>query len=173
MRKSSFLFTVFLPVLILLNPQTVPAQTAEQTVQKLTEENRALKLEISELKNRIRFLESVAGSNSIRSNYQGTERTKPVNWEKNEALVKKSLSDMSTAAENYAKDNYGSYPIAMNLLTDAAVPYLKINFCGQSMAGFTFSCETSIFGYTFTAAPVGEKPDGSSAITISTGGILK
>ncbi|MGE0267365.1 MAG: hypothetical protein AB7S78_02765 [Candidatus Omnitrophota bacterium] len=173
MRNPSFLFTFFLTAVLMMTPQTGQAQSAEQTIQRLTEENMTLKREISDLKTRIRFLESVAGSNSIRSNYQGTERTKTIDIEKVEERIKKTLTDMSTGAERYAKDNYGSYPVAMDLLTDAIVPYLKINYCGQTMAGFTFSCETSIFGYTFTATPVEKKTDGFSVISISTGGVLE
>lgn len=146
------------------------AQNYEQTINDLTKENDSLREEINKLKNRIRLLESQMGSNSIRSDYSGK---KPQSKEKNDLIAKKTLSEMSQAAEKYAKENYGSFPITVQLMLDSTPPYLKINYCDQTMAGYIFSCATSINEYKFTATPVELDVTGSTIYSVSTGGILE
>lgn len=146
------------------------AQNYEQTIIDLTKENDALREEINILKNRVRLLESQVGSNSIRSTYSGKH---PQSKEKNDLIAKKTLTEMSRAAEKYAKENYGSYPVSVSLMLEATPPYLNINYCDETMAGYIFKCETFINEYRFTATPVELDVTGSTIYTISTGGILE
>jgi len=151
----------------------VHAQVTEEAFKKMILENRQLTQENNLLKNRIRRLEELLGENNV----IGTTSSEfmkffPQDIENNDKSAREILITISTAAENYAKNNYGSYPASIEFLLEANPPYLTVNYCGLTMAGFVYTCETSIIGYTITATPVEKNVTGSSVFTISTGRIL-
>ena len=69
------------------------------------------------------------------------------------ALAKATLRGMCQAAESYAQSQNGAYPSNMSFLTDANPPYFpaQYNYCGQTNAGFTYTCDMTTTGYTFKA----------------------
>lgn len=89
----------------------------------------------------------------------------------NDALAQSTLRTLSTAAETYRTVN-DFYPGNMNALTDIDPPYVNMNYCEQTQLGFTYGCEMSTQGYTFTATPVEIGTSGTTIYTMETGGIL-
>ncbi len=90
----------------------------------------------------------------------------------NDALAKATARAMSTASESYATANNGNYPSAVADLTNATPPYLNQNYCGQEISGYVYSCEFSNTGYKFTATPQKIGETGTTAVTITTGGVM-
>ena len=92
----------------------------------------------------------------------------------NDRLAQATLRRISTAAETYKTDHNGVYPANESALTGATPPYLETAYCTHApISGYTYNCSgMSVSGYTITATPLKAGSTGSSAQTITTGGIL-
>ena len=91
----------------------------------------------------------------------------------NDAISKKTLRTLSTAAETFANSNNGNYPMDMTSLTGAAPTYIVMTDpCQTIYAGFDYTCTMAASGYTFVAVPAGINKTGTTTFTMSTGGIL-
>jgi len=87
----------------------------------------------------------------------------------NEQLVQRNLSVMAEAAEQYHNVHIGEYPVTMEELTSATPPYIDNDYCGQTVEYYSYECEMSKAGYTFSARP---SKSYASTFTIVTGGVL-
>jgi len=94
--------------------------------------------------------------------------------QQNQALAQVNLKLLSTAIENYAKDNKSIYPANMDLLTNHNPVYLERDFLAESsVRGYEYDCQRlEATGYTCTATPVGCKFTGKLIYTVSTGGLV-
>jgi len=90
----------------------------------------------------------------------------------NESAAQANLRTISTALENYAAANNGSYATDEAQLTGATPPYLNQSFCGNTIQGYTYSCTLAATGYTVTATPASCGTSGTKTYTITTGGVL-
>ena len=91
----------------------------------------------------------------------------------NDAISKKTLRTLSTAAETFANANNGNYPLQMTSLTGATPPYVVLQDpCTTIMSGFTYTCTMVSVGYTFWAGPTAVGTTGTTILTISTLSIL-
>ena len=96
------------------------------------------------------------------------------NIEQNQLLAKGNLKLLSTALENYAKDNKGAYPVNIDLLTKNKPPYLERNYLSSSaVRGYEYDCQRlDPLGYNCSAAPVNCKLNGKMVYSVSTGGSI-
>ena len=91
----------------------------------------------------------------------------------NDAVSKKTLRTLSTAAETFANANNGAYPIEITALTGATPPYVVMQDpCDTVMFGFTYTCTLAAGGYTFWAVPTSIGTTGTTTVTMTTGGVL-
>ena len=90
----------------------------------------------------------------------------------NDAAAKATLKTLSTSSETYATSQNGNYPGDMASLTTASPPYISVNYCDTTTAGYAYTCTMSAGGYTFTATPVTVGTSGTTTYTITTGGVL-
>ena len=92
----------------------------------------------------------------------------------NESAAQANLRTISTALENYAAANNGSYATDESdlLAPNADPPYLNQSFCGNTIQGYTYSCTLAATGYTVTATPASCGTSGTKTYTIETGGVL-
>ena len=90
----------------------------------------------------------------------------------NDALAKGTLRTLSTATETYATANSGNYPLQSTSLTGATPAYVNKDYCGQTIAGFAYTCTFNASYYTFVAAPVTAGTTGTTTFTMTTGGVL-
>jgi type IV pilus assembly protein PilA len=97
----------------------------------------------------------------------------------NDALAKSTLRTLSTAVETYATSHSGAYPSATQ--GEAALrapladpPYLNKSYCGNTtpIGGFNYTCTFGDSTYTFTATPDAVGVSGTTAFSITTGGVL-
>ena len=101
---------------------------------------------------------------------------KAIKWNiaQNESYAQSTLKLVSTALENYAKDNRGAYPTSLSVLTLSTPSYLDIKIIAQTtQRGYIYACprmETS--GYSCMASPVKCGLTGKAAYTITTGSLL-
>ena len=66
----------------------------------------------------------------------------------NDAAARATLRTLSTASETFATANSGNYPADMTSLTGATPPYVNTNYCGATVAGYTFTCTNAAGSYT-------------------------
>jgi len=94
--------------------------------------------------------------------------------EQNQILAQVNLKRLSAALENYAKDNKGLYPVAVDLLTTGEPVYLERNYLAEnSVSGYEFDCvRLDAMGYNCAASPVNCKLTGKMIYTVSTGGLI-
>jgi prepilin-type N-terminal cleavage/methylation domain-containing protein len=90
----------------------------------------------------------------------------------NDALATSTLRTLSTASETYATASNGTYPGNITSLTGATPPYLNEEYCGNTIAGFVYTCTFGAGSYSFQAAPVSVGTSGTTTFTMTTGGIL-
>lgn len=97
-----------------------------------------------------------------------------INISQNESAAQSTLKLLSTALENFAKDNLGSYPQELSLLTRTSPPYLDSNFSiDLPLKGYMFVCpRLDSSGYSCTAFPIKCNLSGERNFTVSTGGAL-
>lgn len=104
----------------------------------------------------------------------GIEQLIMFNIAKNESLAQTTLKLVSTALENYAKDNRGVFPTTLDSLTQKNQPYLKENYIAKSpLRGYNYSClRIEPSGYSCSASPTKCLLSGKNIYTITTGGSL-
>lgn len=90
----------------------------------------------------------------------------------NDANAKAVLRTLSTSSETFATSNSGNYPATIAALTGATPPYVNVNYCTGTFAGYTFGCTMSAATYTFNAVPVTVGTSGTTTFTITVGGVL-
>jgi type IV pilus assembly protein PilA len=91
----------------------------------------------------------------------------------NESAAQIILKTISTACENYAAANGGSYPTAISDLTETIPPYLNEDYTAAPQKGYEFACNImTIAGYSCAATPTTCNRTGSKTFTIATGGVL-
>jgi prepilin-type N-terminal cleavage/methylation domain-containing protein len=91
----------------------------------------------------------------------------------NESVAQATLKTISNACENFAAQNFGQYPTAIEDLTGAVPPFLNENYTAATRYGYNFACETlDVTNYSCTATPARCNETGSRTFTIITGGII-
>lgn len=96
------------------------------------------------------------------------------NIQENQLLAQVNLKLLSTAMENYAKDNQNAYPLNIDLLTKHDPVYLEKNYLeATSVRGYEYDCQRlDAVGYNCSASPVNCKLTGKMVYSVSTGGII-
>lgn len=96
------------------------------------------------------------------------------NTAQNKSSAFGTIKLIATALENYAKASNGLYPLSFQALTETKPPYLDKDYITQSsLKGYTYSClRLEPSGYNCSAIPTICKVTGSTAFTITTGGLL-
>lgn len=97
-----------------------------------------------------------------------------INIAQNESSAQITLKLISTALENYSKDNRGVFPVSLSSLTTTNPPYLGKDYIIQyPVKGYNYSCpRLEPSGYNCIASPVRCKITGKTTYTITTGGSL-
>ncbi len=92
----------------------------------------------------------------------------------NESSAQSTLKSISTALENYAKNNKNAYPDKFSHLFASNPAYLDRDYTAvNSFKGYIYSCpRLDPIGYTCLAIPLKCKLTGATAFTITTGGAL-
>jgi hypothetical protein len=96
------------------------------------------------------------------------------NIEQNQLIAQGNLKLLSTALENFAKDNKGAYPAQISQLTKANPVYLENNYIMDSpLKGYEYDCQRlDPSGYNCQAAPANCRLSGKNIYTVSTGGLI-
>ena len=97
-----------------------------------------------------------------------------VTCSQNESNAQSTLKLISTAFENYAKDNQGAYPLKISVLTQAKPAYLDKDYIKISpLKGYTYSCSRlDAAGYSCQAFPNRCKLTGKVKFSVTTGSLL-
>ena len=92
----------------------------------------------------------------------------------NEASAQSTLKLISTALENYAKNNQGVYPLKISVLTQSQPSYLDKDYIKQSpVKGYIYNCSRlDATGYSCSAFPARCKLTGKTVFTVTTGSLL-
>ena len=92
----------------------------------------------------------------------------------NESNAQATLRLISTALENYAKDNRGVYPGNISALTQSRPAYLDRDYIKQSpIKGYSYNCSRlDAGGYSCQALPTRCKLTGKIVFTVTTGSLL-
>ncbi len=96
------------------------------------------------------------------------------NIEHNQLLAQVNLKLLSTALENYAKNNKSTYPASIDQLTKSEPVYLERNYlASSSIRGYEYDCQRlDAAGYNCSATPVDCKLTGKTVYSVSTGGLI-
>jgi len=96
------------------------------------------------------------------------------NIEHNQLLAQVNLKLLSTALENYAKNNKSAYPARVEQLTKSNPVYLERNYLAvSSIRGYEYDCQRlDAAGYNCSATPVDCKLSGKMVYSVSTGGLI-
>jgi len=96
------------------------------------------------------------------------------NIEQNQVLAQINLKLLSTALENYAKDNKNQYPENIDALTKKTPVYLERNYLAvPSVRGYEYDCQRlDPGGYNCSATPLDCKFTGKMVYSVSTGGLV-
>jgi hypothetical protein len=94
--------------------------------------------------------------------------------QQNQLLAQVNLKLLSTAMENYAKDNKNTYPASIDLLIKHNPVYLERDYlAATSVRGYEYDCQRlDATGYNCTASPVNCQLTGTMVYTVSTGGLI-
>jgi len=92
----------------------------------------------------------------------------------NEASAQSTLKLVSTALENYAKNNQGAYPLKISVLTQSQPSYLDKDYIKQSpIKGYQYNCSRlDAAGYSCYAFPTRCKLTGKVNFSVTTGSLL-
>lgn len=92
----------------------------------------------------------------------------------NEAGAQSTLKLISTALENYAKNNQGAYPLKISVLTSSQPPYLDKDYIEESpIKGYSYNCSRlDASGYSCYAFPTRCKLTGKVNFSVTTGSLL-
>jgi len=104
----------------------------------------------------------------------GIEQLIKINIIQNESVAQATLKLISTALENYAKDNRAAFPSSLSLLVRSNPAYLDQDYISKSpIRGYEYSCSRlEPSGYACSAAPIKCDLSGRAIYTITTGGSL-
>lgn len=96
------------------------------------------------------------------------------NIEQNESNAQSTLKLISTALENYAKDNHAVFPQDLSILTKPESRYLDRDYIAYSPSkGYNYSCaRLEQSGYSCYAAPLKCGLSGKMTYTVSTSGLF-
>lgn len=96
------------------------------------------------------------------------------NIQQNQLLAQVNLKLLSTALENYAKDNKNQYPENIEVLTKNKPAYLERNYlASSSVRGYEYDCQRlGPGGYNCSATPLDCKFTGKMVYSVSTGGLV-
>lgn len=96
------------------------------------------------------------------------------NIEQNQLVAQMNLKLLSTALENYAKDNKNLYPENIDLLTKSKPVYLEKDYLAvPSLRGYEYDCQRlDAGGYNCSATPLDCKFSGKMIYSVSTGGLI-
>lgn len=99
------------------------------------------------------------------------ERIIKMNISQNESNASATLKLISTALENYAKDNLGVFPSSLSVLTQTNPPYLDKDYIDESpIKGYNYTCpRLEPSGYSCSARPVRCNITGKVIYTVTTG----
>lgn len=102
------------------------------------------------------------------------EQVIKLNIEQNHSNAQTTLKQMSTALENYAKDNNNSFPEELVALTQGVSRYLDTDYITHSpVKGYNYSCsKLEPSGYNCSAVPLKCGLTGEMFYTVSTGGLF-
>jgi len=97
-----------------------------------------------------------------------------VTCSQNESNAQSTLKLISTAFENYAKNNQGVYPPKVSVLIQSKPPYLDKDYIKQSpIKGYSYNCSRlDAAGYSCYAFPVRCKLTGKVVFNVTTGSLL-
>lgn len=97
-----------------------------------------------------------------------------LNIEQNESNAQGTLKLISTALENFAKDNQGIFPANVSILTQPSPPFLDKDYILESpIKGYNYNCpRLEPSGYSCYAAPTRCGLAGNMVYTITSGGTL-
>ncbi len=97
-----------------------------------------------------------------------------INADQNDSAAQTTLKFISTALENYAKDNNNVFPEGLISLTQGTSRYLDKDYITLSpVKGYFYSCsKLEPSGYTCSAVPVKCNLTGRMSYTVSTGGLF-
>jgi len=92
----------------------------------------------------------------------------------NESNAQTTLKLISTAFENYAKDNHGAYPANIAVLIQSKPPYLDKDYLKQSpIKGYSYDCNRlDAAGYSCHAFPTRCRLTGKLEFSVTTGSLL-
>ncbi len=104
----------------------------------------------------------------------GVHKIIAYNIDENQLLAQLNLKLLSTALENYAKDNKGVYPVSAAVLTKGEPVYLERDYLAvASIHGYEYDCRRlDAAGYSCAATPVNCKLTGRKVYAVSTGGLI-
>lgn len=99
------------------------------------------------------------------------ERIIKINIAQNESGALITLKLISTALENYAKDNHGIFPSSLSILAQTTPVYLDKDYISESpIRGYNYTCsKLEPSSYSCGAIPVKCKITGKMIYTIATG----
>ena len=97
-----------------------------------------------------------------------------INIAQNESRASLTLKLISTALENYAKDNQGLYPNSLAALRNAKPAYLDKDYIlSPTFKGYVYTCSRlQESGYSCAAQPIKCNLTGNTVFSISTSGLL-
>lgn len=97
-----------------------------------------------------------------------------LNIEQHDSSAQITLKLISTALENYAKNNSNSFPENFTSLTQGSSRYLDKDYIALSpVKGYIYSCsKLELSGYTCIASPAKCGLTGKMNYTVSTGGLF-
>jgi type II secretory pathway pseudopilin PulG len=97
-----------------------------------------------------------------------------INIAQNESSALTTLKMISTALENYARDNKGVFPADISVLVKTSPRYLYQNYVAESpVKGYNYSCQRlEPSSYSCSATPARCKLTGRMNYAIVTGGSL-
>ena len=92
----------------------------------------------------------------------------------NESIAQATLKLVSTALENYARDNAGKFPENFSILTQIHPAYLDKDYITRSpIRGYNYICsKLDVSGYICSASPSACKITGRMVYTVTTGGLF-
>ncbi len=97
-----------------------------------------------------------------------------ISMAQNESSALTNLKMISTALENYARDNKGLFPANLSILVKTTPHYLNQNYISESpVKGYNYSCQRlEPSSYSCSALPARCKLTGRMSYTVVTGGSL-
>jgi competence protein ComGC len=97
-----------------------------------------------------------------------------ISMAQNESGALTNLKMISTALENYARDNKGLFPANLSILVKTTPHYLNQNYISESpVKGYNYSCQRlEPSSYSCSALPARCKLTGRMSYTVVTGGSL-